>query len=73
MKMNLSVRTYSAYSIGCVVVWAAILSAVTLFAPKTTAHTFFVVFGGWMIGWLSATIARLVYPPPKRWQTANAS
>jgi hypothetical protein len=25
-----------------------------------------VVFGGWVIGWLSATIARIVYPPPKR-------
>jgi hypothetical protein len=24
------------------------------------------VFGGWWIGWLSATIARAVYPPPKR-------
>jgi hypothetical protein len=23
------------------------------------------VFGGWWIGWLSATIARAVYPPPK--------
>ena len=34
MKIKLSVRTYSAYSIGCVVVWAAILSAATSFAPK---------------------------------------
>jgi hypothetical protein len=24
------------------------------------------VFAGWWIGWLSATIARAVYPPPKR-------
>jgi hypothetical protein len=23
------------------------------------------VFAGWAIGWLSATIARVVYPPPK--------
>jgi hypothetical protein len=24
------------------------------------------VFAGWVIGWLSATIARAIYPPPKR-------
>ncbi|HME50051.1 hypothetical protein [Mycobacterium sp.] len=30
-----------------------------------TRHTFMLVFGGWVIGWLSATIARAVYPPPK--------
>ena len=24
-----------------------------------------------MIGWLSATIARSVYPPPKRWQSRD--
>jgi hypothetical protein len=23
------------------------------------------VFGGWVIGWTSATIARYIYPPPK--------
>jgi hypothetical protein len=27
-------------------------------------HTFSLVCGGWWIGWLSATIARSVYPPP---------
>ena len=30
-----------------------------------TRHTFAVFFGGWAIGWLSASIARVVYPPPK--------
>jgi hypothetical protein len=24
-----------------------------------------VFFGGWAIGWLSASIGRVVYPPPK--------
>jgi hypothetical protein len=23
-------------------------------------------FAGWVLGWTSATIARYVYPPPKR-------
>jgi len=27
-----------------------------------------VVFGGFVIGWLSATIARYVYPPPKKYR-----
>ena len=27
-----------------------------------------IVFGGWVIGWTSATIARAIYPPPARWR-----
>jgi hypothetical protein len=30
------------------------------------SHTILLVFGGWVIGWASATIARAVYPPPAR-------
>ena len=30
--------------------------------------TYFLVFGGFVIGWLSATIARYVYPPPKKYR-----
>ena len=63
--MKLALKTYTAYSIGCAVVWAVILVVVVSQASKNTAHTFFLVFGGWVIGWLSATIARAVYPPPK--------
>jgi hypothetical protein len=58
-------RTYTTYSIGCAVVWAVILAAVFTHAGDTTRHTFAVFFGGWAIGWLSASIARVVYPPPK--------
>jgi hypothetical protein len=29
------------------------------------------VFGGFAIGWLSATIARSVYPPPKSRKAAG--
>jgi acid phosphatase family membrane protein YuiD len=35
-------------------------------ADSVTGHKFVLVFSGWVIGWLSATIARAVYPPPKR-------
>jgi uncharacterized membrane protein YdjX (TVP38/TMEM64 family) len=63
--MKLSLKTYTAYSIGCAVVWAFILTVVASEASKDTAHALLLVFLGWVIGWLSATIARTVYPPPK--------
>ncbi len=59
-------RTYTAYSIGCAIVWGVILAVVSATGDPATRHTFVLVFGGWAIGWLSATIARAVYPPPKR-------
>jgi hypothetical protein len=59
-------NTYTGYSIGCAIVWAVILVGVSSVADTATRHTFGLVFGGWVIGWLSATIARAVYPPPKR-------
>ncbi len=66
-------KTYTAYSIGCAVVWAVILIVVASVASKDKAHTFLLVFGGWVIGWLSATIARAVYPPPRRWRGSGPS
>jgi hypothetical protein len=59
-------NTYTGYSIGCAIVWAVILAGVSSTADNATRHTFVLIFGGWVIGWLSATIARVVYPPPKR-------
>ncbi|HTZ15268.1 MAG TPA: hypothetical protein VMC78_16925 [Mycobacterium sp.] len=58
-------RTYIGYSIACAMVWAVILTFVWIRAGETTWHTFTVFFGGWAIGWLSASIGRVVYPPPK--------
>jgi hypothetical protein len=58
-------RTYTGYSIACAVVWAVILTTVFTHAGQATQHTFAVFFGGWAIGWLSASIGRVVYPPPK--------
>ena len=63
--MKRSLKTYTAYSIGCAFVWAVILAGVASGASKETAHIFFLVFLGWVIGWLSATIARAIYPPPR--------
>ena len=59
-------NTYTGYSIGCAIVWAGILAGISLGADSATRHKFMMVFAGWVIGWLSATIARAVYPPPKR-------
>jgi hypothetical protein len=59
-------RTYVGYSIACAIVWAIILTFVWIRAGGTTTwHTFTVFAGGWAIGWLSASIGRVVYPPPK--------
>jgi hypothetical protein len=57
--------TYTGYSIACAVVWAVILTTVFTRADDALRHTFAVFSGGWAIGWLSASIARVVYPPPK--------
>ncbi|OBF59713.1 hypothetical protein A5756_04410 [Mycobacterium sp. 852002-53434_SCH5985345] len=57
--------TYTGYSIGCAFTWAVILSVVAVLYPDRL-RTFLLVGGGWLIGWISATIARSVYPPPKR-------
>jgi hypothetical protein len=58
-------RTYTAYSIACAIVWAVILIVVATVSPQKL-HIFLIVFFGWAIGWLSATIARSVYPPPRQ-------
>ena len=63
--MKLSLKTYTAYSVGCAVVWAVILAVVASEASKDTAHTFFCSSLDGPIEWLSATIARALYPPPK--------
>jgi hypothetical protein len=65
-------RTYIGYSIACAIVWAVILATVWTQAGEATRHTFAVFFGGWAIGWLSASIGRVVYPPPKPRRTVDA-
>jgi hypothetical protein len=66
--MNPRARSYTTYSIAVAIVWAVILVLAALFASASKRHDIFVVFGGFVIGWLSATIARYVYPPPKKYR-----
>jgi threonine/homoserine/homoserine lactone efflux protein len=70
MKQRL--RTYTAYSIGCVIAWAIILPAAAVLDSNDILHTALVLCGGWWIGWISATIARAVYPPPTKWRQRTA-
>ncbi len=70
MKLSLK-SSYTVYSVGCAVVWAVILVVVASEASKHTTHTVLLVFGGWVIGWLSATITRAVYPPPHWWRPVD--
>jgi hypothetical protein len=63
--MKQFLNTYTTYSVGCAVVWALILIFVASEASSAKTHQVFLVFFGWVIGWLSATIARVVYPPAR--------
>lgn len=51
-------RTYTAYSIGCGVVWTVLLIAGALAGNGSASHTVLDVFLGWVLGW----------PPPKKWR-----
>jgi len=65
--MKLSRNSYTVYSIGCAVVWAIILAVVSATATEKTKERIQLGASGWALGWLSATIARYVYPPPGKW------
>ena len=60
-------RSYTTYSIGCAIAWAIVFAVRAVFI-KHVDHTVLTVFGGWVIGWAGATIARYMYPPPARWR-----
>lgn len=57
--------SYTGYSIGCAGVWSVILLLGRRRLDSQSWNTLRLVCGGWWIGWTSATIARVGYPPPK--------
>jgi hypothetical protein len=63
--VRFSLRSYAAYSIGCLMAWAVILAVVESAEKNSVRHAVLLVFLGWVVGWTSATIARAVYPPRK--------
>jgi hypothetical protein len=58
--------TYTAYSVGCAVVWGVILLVARRRLDAQNRRQLQIVCGGWWMGWTSATIARISYPPPRR-------
>ncbi|HUC59782.1 MAG TPA: hypothetical protein VMA95_20450 [Streptosporangiaceae bacterium] len=64
---------YLGYSIASAIAWSVIWILVGTLASAGTVRAFGLVFLGWVIGWASATIARVVYPAPKRTLLAQQS
>jgi hypothetical protein len=65
-------RNYWIYSAGCLVLWGILLAVVASKGDSSRTHNILLVFGGFAIAWVSGTIARFVYPPPKRWTEGEA-
>jgi hypothetical protein len=65
-------NTYAGYSIGCAGVWAVILLIGRRRLDAQTWNTLRLGCGAWWMGWTSATIARIGYPPPKPLTPAGA-
>ena len=53
-------------SIGCSLTWGVIWILVATLASPNTVHKLGYVFLGWVIGWFMVTLARVVYPAPRR-------
>ena len=61
-------RNYWTYSAGLAIAWAVALILVQTIRGSEGVQSTLLVFFGFCIGWISTTIARYVYPPPKRWE-----
>lgn len=64
--------SYSGYSLGSFLAWGLILVILLAHGNATIMHSLLLVLLGWAIAWVSTTIARFVYPLPKRWLQASA-
>ena len=58
-------NTYEGYAVGCAAAWALILLIARRRTDRETQQALGRFCGGWWSGWVSATIARVLYPPPK--------
>jgi len=59
---------YWTYSAGLAIAWAVVLILMLTIGGSTRAQSVLLTFSGFCIGWVSTTIARYIYPPPKRWE-----
>ena len=55
---------YWVFSAACAIVWVVLLA---LAWHAGDLGRLWPVAGGWWLGWVACTIARWVYPPPRRW------
>jgi hypothetical protein len=60
-------RNYWVYSAGLALAWAAVFAIRAAIGDQATMDTVLKVFAGFVIGWVSTTIARYIYPPPAKW------
>lgn len=60
-------RSYWVYSAGLAIAWVIVFLLVLAIRGSEGVQSTLLVFSGFVIGWVSTTIARYVYPPPKRW------
>jgi hypothetical protein len=58
-------NTYAAYSVWSFVAWAVLWVILANTLKSQTLGYVLICFIGWVIGWASATLARILYPPPK--------
>jgi hypothetical protein len=66
-------NAYAAYRIGCAVAWAVLWTNAATTATKQTLGYILVAFIGLVMGWTSATVARVVYPPAQQRHSAGAT
>ena len=64
-------NTYTGYSISCAAVWAAMLAVGERRLDRRARDTLRLSCLGWWSGWTSATIARVMYPPPTKLEPAT--
>ena len=56
--------TYAGFAASCAVAWAIIWVLLAILASNLTVHRMAYVFLGWVIGFMTATVARSVYRRP---------
>ncbi len=66
-------KSYWTYSLALAMIWAVTLLAAWIIHGPERWQPFVLVFAGFCIGWVSTTIARFVYPPPRRWRSRGNS
>jgi len=62
--MQTRLKSYAAYGIGSAVAWLVVLAITSRTTDERRQRAVRLTCAGWWLGWLSATIARQIYPPP---------